>query len=304
MATKAASQRTQVGIIKESVFGTTPNTPQLLEQRHSDTSFTLTIDSLQDETKTSVRQYLDISQGNRSVTGSINGPLCHANYDILLECGMLNTWNTNSLALGNTRIGLTVEEAQPDIAQFFVYRGFVGNSFTIDSPNDGNVTFSMEGMAMDETVNTSTISTAPYTPFASKTPFTHCNGTLTEGGAPIAYVSGINFTVNNNYSAQNVWGDCDVSDLVEGRAQVTGTLTVFFVNAVLYNKFVNGTPTSLSVAFSDGVNSLTFTMPKVKYTSGDKPSGNSSDPRTITLGFEAFAPSSVGSALTITRTAL
>lgn len=304
MATKAASQRTQIGLIKESAFGVTPNTPQLTEQRHSDSSFTLTIEQLQDDTKTALRQYLDVSQGNRAVTGTINGPLCHANYDTLLECAMLNTWSNNSLALGNDRVSLTVEEAQSDISQYFVYKGFVGNSFSIDAPNNGNVTIAIEGMAMEEEVNSASISTSTYTPFASKTPFTHCNGTITEGGVPIAYVSGINFSLNNNYTSQNVWGDCETSDLIEGRAQITGTFTVFFVNALLYNKFVNGTSSSLEVTFSDGTNSLTFSMPKIKYVSGEKPSGNTNDPRTISLGFEAFAPTSNGSALTITRTAI
>lgn len=303
MATKAASQKTQLGIIKEVTFGTTPATPQLLAQRHSDTAFTLNIEQLQDESKTAARQYFDISQGNKTVTGTINGPFSHNNYDTLLECGMLNTWATNSLALGNTRVSLTIEEGQPDINEYFVYRGFVGNSFSISAPNDGIVTFSMEGMAVAEANNSTTISAASYTPFADRTAYTHCRGTVTEGGTPIAYVSGVELTVNNNYSTQNVWGECDASDLVEGRAQVTGTLTVFFVDTTLYNKFVSGAASSLSFVLSDGTNTMTFTMPKIKYTAGDKPSANSSDPRTITLSFEAFAPSSVGSALTITRSA-
>lgn len=298
----ASSQQTKWGLIAETVFGQTPATPQLLEQRQSDTNFTLEIETVLDESKTGLRQYLDSTQGNRTVTGSLSGPFAHNSYDALLETAMFNKWAGNSLVLGNDRQSVTLEENVGN-GVFFQYNGVLGNQLTIDAPNNGTVTFSLEVMALEEKSTSASISTAEYTPYAARTPFSHCRGTVTEGGVPIAYVSAINMSLNNNITIQQYWGDCDTGDLTDGRAEVSGTLTVFFVSDVLYNKFVSGVASSLSFTLDDGTNTMTFDMPKIKYSSGEKGSGNNSDPRTVTLGFNAYAPSTTGSALTITRSA-
>lgn len=299
----ASSQKTKVGLIKESAFGVLPATPQLLAQYQAETNFVLSQESIEDTVKTGFRQDLNYLYGNKSYTGTITGQLTHGNYDTLMETAFFNTWSTNTLSIGDTRVSLTIEEGQPDISTYFQYSGFVGNTLTIDAPNNGAVTFTLEGMAMSETESAATVSTTAYTPYASKTPFTSCRGVITEGGTPIAYVSGANFSINNNLTVQNYWGDCDPGDLTEGRAVVEGTLTVFFVSTSLYNKFVNGTSSTLNIQFSDGTNTLTFNFPKIYYTSGEKPSPAGSDPRTLTLGFRAVAPSIGAAALTVTRSA-
>lgn len=301
----ASSQNTKVGLIKEVTFATTPTDPQLLAQYQAETNFVLSQESIEDTVKTGFRQELNYLYGNKTYTGTITGQLTHGNYDTLLETAMFNTWATNTLSLGATRVSLSIEEAQADMdtPTYFLYTGFVGNTLTIDAPNNGAVTFTLEGLAMSETESSDSVSVADYTPYAAKTPFTSCRGVITEGGTPIAYVSGSNFSINNNLTVQNYWGDCDPGDLTEGRAVVEGTLTVFFVSTALYNKFVNGTSSTLSIQFSDGTNTLTFNFPKIYYTSGEKPSPAGSDPRTLTLGFRAVAPSVSGSAVTVTRSA-
>lgn len=300
----ASASTTKIGIIKETTFGTTPATPQLLAQKHSDTTFTLAIETILDESKTGSRDYYGSSQGNRTITGTINGPFAHQNYDTLLELAMFNSWETNSLSAGSTRQSITLEESQPDINWYATYKGMVANSLTIDAPNNGNVTFSMEVMALSEVVAATSISTGAYTPIPARTPFTHCKGTVIEGGSPIAYVSGINLVVNNNITAQQYWGNCDTGDLTEGRRAISGTLTVYFVSDALYNKFVSGADTSLQFTLTSGTQTMTFNLPKIRYNAADKPSPNGSDPRTVTLSFDAFKLNDATPVMTITRSAV
>lgn len=296
----ATSQETKWGLIKETTFGVTPTDPQFLEQRQYDTNFTLEIETILDESKTGSRQYRDSTQGNRTVSGSLAGPFSYGSYDNILETVMFNTWSSNSLSLGSARQSVTLEEST-GINIFRQYTGVVGNQFTLDAPNNGTVTFTIDMLAMEESTTTTSESVAAYTPYAVTTPFSHCKGTLVEGGQPIAYLSAVNLTVNNNLTAQQYWGDCSTGDITEGRADVSGTLTVYFVDDVIYNKFVSGAMSSLSFTLTDGTNTMTFSMPRIKYSSGEKPSGNSSDPRTITLAFSAFEGPAGEPSLTITR---
>lgn len=306
MAT-ASNAKTKLGIVKEVVFGTTPASPVFKNQKHSSESLNLTINEVLDDSKSATRQYDYTMQGTRSVQGSIDGPLDHDNYSLLLESAMFNTWGSNNvLELGETRQSLSIEKAT-DNGAYFLYKGVVVNSFSINtSSSDANVTVSFDVLGLSETSGTSSASGSAYTSITNTLPFTSCGGVILEGGSPLAQVSSIALTVDNGLSAEYYWGNCNVGDLVTGRAEVTGTIEVFFNDLVLYNKFKNGTATSLQFTLTNGVaggnQTYTFNLPNVRYTTSDLPSSSGSESMILSLSFRAlYDVANDGTGLTITR---
>lgn len=298
----ASNAKTKYGVVKETVFGTTPSTPALVSQKHSSGNFTLTKEELLDDSKSGNRGYGFAQHGNKAVSGTLTGNFTHTNFDTLLETAMFGEWTSNVLKRGETRKSVTIEEAQSDINVFRQFTGVVGNGFTLEAPVDGLVTISFDFMGLEETVAGTSLD-GTYTESANIQPFTHCGGTISEGGSPIAYVSSVSVSVANNIAQDYYWGVCDTGDLVPGRVEVTGTLDVFFTSAALYNKFVNKTASSLEFTLTNGTETVTFEMPLIQYNGADAPTDAGSESRMVSLPFRALLDPTEGTELLITRSA-
>lgn len=299
----ASNANSRLGIIAETVIGTTPATPTFDGQQFDTFSLTASIEELLDPSKSDVRGYTTSVQGNKTHSGTIEGPLAPANYDKLMQVALYGTFTSDILKLGNTIKSLSIEESIPDAdTPFFkLYNGVIGNGMTINAPSNGLCTISIPIMALGETVSTTSASTAPYNAVVQEDPFTHCAGVITEGGSPIAYVTGVTLTVAQNTNTNFVWGSCNPDEYSLGRPEVTGSLQVFIVDPTLYNKYKNNTSTSLSFTLTSGTKSLQFTLPSVKYTSGEMAIASGSAPRSLTLNFRAFYDATLGSEMSVTR---
>jgi hypothetical protein len=86
-------------------------------------------------------------------------------------------------------------------------------------------------------------------------------------------------------------------------ATVEGTMTVYYEDETLINKFLNETESELTVTVDDptGANGYTFYFPPVKYNGASVPLANPQS-RFIELPFVALKDSSAGYNLRLTRT--
>lgn len=302
----ASNSKTKLGLIKEVVFGTTPATPSLATQKYTSANLNISTEKLLDDSKAgaSARQYNGAARGNIGVAGSISGPLAYGAYDTLLESAMFGTWVSNVLKIGDTRTSLTIEEAQEDIGSYRIFRGMVGNSFSVETSTDGLANISFEMLGMSQELAAASLDADGYTDATYTSPFTHCGGEITEGGTPIAYVSSISLSVNQNMSAEYYWGSCVTGDLVPGRVEVTGTIEVGFVSQALMTKFVNGTASDLVFTLVDAAgNRLTFDLPNIQYDGADSAIDSGTGSRMVSLPFSAYYSVADGTSLVITREA-
>lgn len=303
MSKFATNATARLALIPEAVFGTTPSTPQLTSQRFATSSFQLNRQELLDNSKSDRRDYVYTLAGNNSFAGNVDSPLAHDNFDTLFASAMFNTWSSNQLNLGDDLQSFTLEEAQPDKDIFKVYRGVVCNGFTLNSPAEGLTTISYDMLGLNEEINSATVSVDTYTAQPLREPFTHCGGTISEGGNPIAYVNSVSLTLSNNLENAYAWGNCSPEDLVPNRIDLTGTLVVYVQDTVLLNKFRGDTESSLEFTLDDGNdNTLTFNLPRIKYTSADTPITEATS-RLLTLNFRALLDSGIDSSMRITRSA-
>jgi hypothetical protein len=299
---KASNASTKIGLVKEVTFGTTPATPVLISQRFASANFSPSKGELTDDSKTGTRQRAYTQTGNEAVAGSLSGPFSHDNYDTLLESVFYNTFASNVLKFGTTPQSLTIEVAQDDISVYQQVSGVIVNGFQLEAPVDGLANISFDMMALNHdllgTSLDSTYTAQPYRPA-----FTHCGGTISEGGSSIAYVNSVSLSVSNNLSPAYVWGGCTTDDLIPGTVDVTGNIDVFFTSAALMNKFLNSTASSLSFTLSDGTHTMQFNLPNIRYTGAEAPVEAGSGQRIVSLPFRALFDATAASTVVITRSA-
>jgi len=263
----AQGSRSSLSFITEATFGTTPagNFTNLPFSTHS---LNLTKDRV---AGTDIQAGVD-RHGNRQVGGDIVVDLRDGDFDSFLESAMLNTWATNVLKVGTTPKFFSIEDYAADIDQARVFTGMSVSTMAISlAPNQMvTTTFGMVGKDMAISATEKTQDAA-----SGAAPFDAYSGDISignvGGAAPVAIVTALDFTLNNSYAPTFVIGDDSAPSLEYGRAEVEGTLSAYFEDASLINRFLNETETEIEVSVNDptGANSYTFSFPRVKINSAD-----------------------------------
>ena len=300
----AQGSRSSLSFITESTFGTTPagNFTNLPFSTHS---LNLTKDRVAGTDIQADRMARVDRHGNRQVGGDIVVDLRDGDFDVFLESAMLNTWATNVLKVGTTPKFMSIEDYAADIDQARVFTGMSVSTMGISlAPNQMvTTTFGMVGKDMTMSATEKTQDAA-----SGAAPFDAYSGDISignvGGASAVAIVTALDFTLNNSYAPTFVIGDDSAPSLEYGRAEVEGTLTAYFEDAALINRFLNETETEIEVSVDDptGANSYTFTFPRVKINSADVGVDGPTS-RMISMSFVALYDATEGTNLKITRPA-
>jgi hypothetical protein len=186
------------------------------------------------------------------------------------DTGVAVTTTRQRLKQGVTKKFYTVEEGFTDIDQHQNIKGAMVNQFSLSIATNAMVTgsFSLVGKSA------SAYSATPLdeSPDAAPTtdPFDSYTGSITEGGSS-AVVTAVNLSLANGIEALFACFADMSHRMGVGRANLSGSLSAFFEDAVTANKFLNETESALvfSLIDLDG-NSYTFTIPRIKYTGTTK----------------------------------
>ena len=91
---------------------------------------------------------------------------------------------------------------------------------------------------------------------------------ITVGGvAGTLFYTDLSFSLTNNLRAQAAIGQVGAAGIGYGRREITGTITAYFEDDDLYEEAVSNNASSLSFPISDGTNTYTVTLPRLKFTS-------------------------------------
>ena len=297
--------RSSLSYIVESAFGTTPlgNFTNLPFNTHS---LNLTKDRVAGNDIQADRMPRVDRHGNRQVAGDVVVDLRDADYDAFLESAMLNTWATNVLKVGTVPKFFSIEDYAADIDQARVFTGMSVNTMAVSlAPNQMvTTTFGMVGKDMAISATEKTQDAA-----SGAAPFDAYSGDISignvGGASPVAIVTGLDFTLTNSFAPTFVIGDDSAPSLEYGRAEVEGTLTAYFEDAALINRFLDETETEIEVSVDDptGANAYTFSFPRVKINSADVGVDGPTS-RMITMSFVALYDATEGTNLKITRPAV
>ena len=153
----------------------------------------------------------------------------------------------------------------------------------------------------DLTLATSAITGSTFAADAGMVPFDSFTGSIQEGGTTIATVTSVEFTLENGIEPLFSVGSQTTNRPSIGRSRLSGTLTTYFQNKTLYEKFLNETSSSITLTLTDlDGNSYVFDFSNVKYNSG-QPDVSGEGAITIGMDFVALFDSGDDSQIKITR---
>ena len=289
------SQGSRAGLsyVAETVFGTTPSTPSLIQLPYTTHTLNLTKERVTGNDIQPDRMPRTDRHGNRTAAGDITVDLRKGDYDALLESAFFNSFSTNVLKIGTTPKFFSIEDAATDIAQFRLFTGMSVSSLAVSIRPNQMVTgtFSMVGKNMAiagtsvDAVKTASSGNQPFDAYSGALSIGDAGGSL----AAAAIVTGIDFTINNALAPTFVVGSATTPQLEYGMATIEGTITAYFEDAALINRFLNETETALQIVVDDptGLSDYTWLFPRVKINGADVPVDNPTS-RIITMPFVAL----------------
>jgi len=230
--------------------------------------------------------------GNRSVAGDITVDLRDSAYDDLIESAMLSTFSTGVIKVGTTPKFLTLEDYAGDIDQARLFTGCTVSTMSVSmAPNQMvSATFGMVGKDMTISGTEKTVAAGgvgePFDAYSGALKVADVDGT--GAASALSIVTSVDFTVTNSFAPTFVVGNDSAPQLEFGRAEVEGTITAYFEDLSLVNRFLNETESAIEVSVADpSANTMTFLFPRVKFNAADIPVDGPTS-RVVTLPFVAL----------------
>ena len=288
----------------ESVYGVTPATPTWKPLCITGVSLGLTRDAIESECLSADRQVKDVRNGNKQSGGGIDSELTYGESDDFLEAALMGTWTADVLKAGVIRRSFTVERGFNgiDVPEYHRSTGIevTGFDFSVSPNSLATITYNCIGKGLDPSI--SQVAGSTYSPATGNVPFDSFTGSVLEGGVASGVVTQIDMSLDNGMEPAFVLFDTETIRPTDGKSRITGTLTAYYEDRSLYQKFINGTNSSLrfTVIDPDG-NSYQFDLPNVKYTGGN-PDVSGDGPVSIALEFSAIYDATELSQISITRT--
>ena len=175
---------------------------------------------------------------------------------------------------GHTDQSYTVEQWFSDIQQSEVYTGLKPASIALSLPSTGLVTASLSFMGKNLTqTGTSQYFTSPA---ATNTEgiFAAVSGAVIVNGQPVGLITSMDLNISRNQEAANVVGSNFAADIFVGRITATGSMSVYFQDAVFRDYFDDEAKISVVVALTTGeekdAEAMSFSMGKVKVNSSNR----------------------------------
>jgi len=291
--------------VAETSYGTTPATPSFLPLPHTGTTLAVTKDAVESEKIRGDRQVEDFRHGNKTVGGEVSSELEYEAFDDLLEAALCGTWATDVLKAGTTRRSFSIQRKFADLAtpEYHTYTGCEVNSLALSVAPNSMVTATFGIVGKNLSLGTSAITGSTFGADVGNSPFDSFTGSITEGGSSIATVTSIEMSLENGIEPLFSVGSQTTNRPSIGRSRLTGTLTTYFENKSLYEKFLNETSSSIVLTLTDpDGNSYEIDLPNVKYNSG-QPDVAGEGAITIAMEFVALYDTTDSSQIVVTRTA-
>ncbi len=313
--TLANGSNVQLIFCEETIWGTTPASPVCRVLPFIREGLATDVDTFSSaRIKEADRVVTDIKKGNRNIGGSVNFELDPSFHRLFKHAlGLASTTGngpyTHVIKGGSALpVGLSIEKGFTDIAKYLVYRGLRVDALYLKFPQDGYITgtFNLLGRYEGGGTGSGSGSGSPVSISASPTdesgiPFTSYDAVVQEGGSTIGIVSEAELEIKNNLQTDGfVLGSDSRVSAVEGLRKVAGKLTILFDDLTYYNKFVNGTESSIKFTMTQGSYSVEILIPRIVYAGASPIVVEVPGPLLVTLPFKAKKDAVEGTDIKVT----
>jgi hypothetical protein len=185
----------------------------------------------------------------------------------VVEADGLIAYPGKRLDVGTTLRTYTFEQRFLNITKYRPFHGVTANQMTIDIQPERIVGGQIDVLGMSDSAMAGTSIAGSVTAAGTTSPLSAFDGHLYEGTTATGLVAGVNIQINNNRSLSPILFSKYSPDVFEGDCEVGGTLSAFFQDEVIYNKFRAETPTSVWLKLNELASSrfMSIVMPRVKY---------------------------------------
>jgi len=200
---------------------------------------------------------------------------------------------------GHLREYYTIEHAYSDITQSEVFTDCVISQAMLKMPASGMNTIEFPILGLNMTTGTTAYFTTPTAAVGTGVTAA-ANGALYIGGVVVGLVTGLDITLNGNYSTPGgVVGSNVEPDIFQGSIDVTGNATVLFQDGTFRDYFLNETEVSLIAVFTTAntasADFFGVTMSRLKFGGASKDDGEKG--LTLTMPFTALLNTAGGAAV-------
>lgn len=161
---------------------------------------------------------------------------------------------------------------------YLSFRGMIVSNLNLTVDAESKITMSMSFMGRDGETSTATKfnnAIGGNAPIETNTTITNAIdhiGTIEDGTGMQSLVKSINFDMANNLRGRTAIGTRGNLSIGTGRYNLTGSITHYFQNSAIYDRYLNNEAFSLYFILDtefideDNVNGYIFYMPNVKFT--------------------------------------
>mgnify|MGYP000113696901 FL=1 len=220
---------------------------------------------------------------------------------------------TSRLTHGTTQTSFSIERQALDVGQYFIYKGMTPSKLSLNASSGALTTMSIDFMGLGAARSNATFlggsSNNPSTAYGIHSAVSNSQSLIWEGGAPAVgtFVKSIALEFDNALRNQSAIGSLAPVGIGNGTIAAKATLSVYFANGNLFDKFLANTATSLIWASLDSSgNGYVFTAPNVnvnsfKITAGSKDQDLMADVTLTLLGDSGNADAALRKVLLIDR---
>lgn len=291
--------------IAESVYGTTPDTPTMAAIRHTTFDLGMDKDTIQSAELRADRNISDFRMGQNKCGGSFGMEVLNdLGFEDFIAAVFGADWNAGVLVNGTLRKSFSMLRHFGDLGAgnkpYHLLKGVEFASCDLTLPTSGIAMASFDTIAKTYVPGESAPTGSTLSAATTTAPMDTFTGTVNEGGSAIAVITEAKIKFDNNMERRFALGSKDTLLPSQGRFSVTGSITAYYESAVMLDKFLNGTASSLEFQLSDGTSTLTLNLPNIKYTGGRVPVSDDG-PITINLPFQAIYDATTVGAAKFTR---
>lgn len=219
----------------------------------------------------------------------------------------IQVWTGDYIRQGTTRKSFSYEIGYlgQSVPSYSVHAGMMVNSMNLTLEAGSILTGSFDFLGKVESISTTALDGTPTEALQNDVMNAVNNvGRIAEAGADVAtpnFMRRLTMTLNNNLREQMAIGSLALIGVGLGDSDVTGSISCYFGNKSLYEKYLNGTETSLNAVVVRSSKAYVLTFPRVKFEDGDKPASARNQDVMVDLPFRALRDTTTSTAFQIDR---
>lgn len=208
--------------------------------------------------------------------------------------------STSRATNGNVMKSYTLEVGHADVAQFRQYTGMIVSKMErklgVGAIVDGSFDFMGKSFNLLQATSMGTATAA-----ATYTPANATRGVfdMFEGGSAISittYIKSADFSIDNNLRSQDAVGLFSAAGIGAGTMKIMGKVEVYFADQTMYNKFIDGSASSMSIPVLDiDGNGYVYYFPRIKYKVAKINAGGQDQDNMLAMDFQGLPDITVGS---------